>query len=85
MPDAVFLAEHPAAHPEARSATVDLVASVLEREMWKRWPDGREDAWRTVHAPITGSTAWGMGVQTERIPYQIKAFDRMAVHHRDVR
>lgn len=43
MPDDRFLAEHRAAHDEPRSATVDLVAAVLEREWWRRWPEGRGD------------------------------------------
>lgn len=44
MPDATMLAEHRAAHDEARSGSGDLVAAVLEREYWRRWPEGREDA-----------------------------------------
>lgn len=43
MPDAEFLAAHQAAHDEPRSATVDIVAAVLEREWWRRWPEGRSD------------------------------------------
>ncbi|MER9309795.1 hypothetical protein NKI51_10795 [Mesorhizobium australicum] len=43
MPDDRFLAEHQAAHDEPRSASVDMVAAVLEREMWKRWPEGRDE------------------------------------------
>jgi hypothetical protein len=44
MDDVVFLTEHQRAHDEPRSATVDIVAAVLEREYWKRWPEGRSDA-----------------------------------------
>jgi hypothetical protein len=42
MPEAAFLAEHAAAHDGPRSASVDMVAAVLEREWWRRWPEGRE-------------------------------------------
>ncbi|RAZ90153.1 hypothetical protein DPM33_15100 [Mesorhizobium hawassense] len=43
MPEAAFLAEHQAAHDAPRTPAGDLVASVLEREWWRRWPEGRED------------------------------------------
>lgn len=43
MPEATFLAEHQAAHDAPRSASVDMVASVLEREWWRRWPCGRDE------------------------------------------
>ena len=36
MRDDVFLAAHAAAHEQARSAVVDIVAAVLEREHWRR-------------------------------------------------
>jgi hypothetical protein len=42
MADDRFLAEHQAAHDAPRSATVDVVAAVLEREWWRRWPEGRD-------------------------------------------
>ena len=42
MPEPQFLAEHQAAHDAPRSASVDAVAAVLEREWWRRFPDGRE-------------------------------------------
>lgn len=42
MPDDRFLAEHEAAHGAPRSPSVDLTAAVLEREWWRRFPDGRE-------------------------------------------
>lgn len=44
MPEDRFLAEHQAAHEEPRAAAVDIVAGVLEREWWRRWPEGRHDA-----------------------------------------
>ncbi|MER8846915.1 hypothetical protein [Mesorhizobium australicum] len=43
MPEHVFLAEHQAAHDEPRSPSVDLTAAVLEREWWRRWPEGRDE------------------------------------------
>ncbi|MER9403689.1 hypothetical protein NKI36_06455 [Mesorhizobium caraganae] len=43
MPEAAFLAEHQAAHDEPRSASVDAAAAVLEREYWRRWPEGRDE------------------------------------------
>ncbi|TIT10813.1 MAG: hypothetical protein E5W74_15175 [Mesorhizobium sp.] len=43
MPEAAFLAEHAAAHDAPRTPAGDLVASVLEREWWKRWPEGRSE------------------------------------------
>lgn len=43
MDEARFLAEHQAAHDAPRSASVDMVATVLEREWWRRWPEGREE------------------------------------------
>lgn len=42
MPESTFLAEHQAAHDAPRSPSVDMVATVLEREWWRRFPDGRE-------------------------------------------
>lgn len=36
-----FLIEHAAAHAAPRTPAADLVASVLEREWWHRWPVGR--------------------------------------------
>ncbi|MGY2995853.1 hypothetical protein [Mesorhizobium sp. URHB0026] len=42
MPDATFLAEHQAAHDAPRSPSVDMVATVLEREWWRRYPEGRD-------------------------------------------
>lgn len=41
MDDATFLAAHRQIHAEPRSATIDIVAAVLERELWRRWPEGR--------------------------------------------
>ncbi|TSE07589.1 hypothetical protein C1D09_018835 [Mesorhizobium intechi] len=38
-----FLAEHQAAHGAPRTPAGDLVAAALEREYWKRWPEGRDD------------------------------------------
>ncbi|MEO3385110.1 hypothetical protein [Mesorhizobium sp. CAU 1741] len=43
MPAGDFIDQHTAVHAETRSPTIDLVASVLEREFWRRWPEGRED------------------------------------------
>ena len=43
MPEPQFLAEHQAAHDAPRTPAGDLVAAALEREYWKRWPDGRAD------------------------------------------
>lgn len=43
MPDDRFLAEHQAAHDEPRLPSVDMVAAVLEREWWCRWPEGRTE------------------------------------------
>ncbi|SFP98252.1 hypothetical protein SAMN03159463_05309 [Mesorhizobium sp. NFR06] len=43
MDEAQFLQEHQAAHNAPRSASVDAVAAVLEREYWKRWPEGRAE------------------------------------------
>jgi hypothetical protein len=43
MPDVEFIDEHARIHAEPRSQTGDLVAAVLERELWRRWPEGRED------------------------------------------
>ncbi|MER9298760.1 hypothetical protein NKI38_20030 [Mesorhizobium sp. M0621] len=43
MPDDRFLAEHLAAHNEPRSPSVDMVATVLEREWWRRFPEGRDE------------------------------------------
>ncbi|PBB20562.1 hypothetical protein [Mesorhizobium sp. WSM4313] len=43
MPDVRFLAEHQSAHDAPRSPAGDLVASVLEREWWRRWPEGRDE------------------------------------------
>ncbi|UCI17022.1 hypothetical protein FJ970_17980 [Mesorhizobium sp. B2-1-8] len=43
MPDDRFLAEHQAAHDATRSPSGDLVAATLEREYWRRFPEGRED------------------------------------------
>lgn len=42
MPEERFLAEHQAAHDAPRSPSGDLVSAVLEREWWRRYPDGRE-------------------------------------------
>ncbi|RUT88133.1 MULTISPECIES: hypothetical protein [unclassified Mesorhizobium] len=42
MPEPVFLAEHQAAHDAPRSQSGDMVATVLEREWWRRFPEGRE-------------------------------------------
>jgi hypothetical protein len=42
MDGARFLAEHQGAHDAPRSPSVDMVAAVLEREWWKRWPEGRD-------------------------------------------
>jgi hypothetical protein len=42
MPEQTFLAEHQAAHDAPRSPSVDLAASVLEREWRRRWPEGRD-------------------------------------------
>jgi hypothetical protein len=44
MDERTFLVEHQAALDEPRSGPGDLVAAVLEREYWRRWPDGRDDA-----------------------------------------
>jgi hypothetical protein len=43
MPDDRFLAEHQAAHDAPRSPSIDMVAAVLERELWRRWPEGRDE------------------------------------------
>lgn len=43
MPDVEFLDQHAAIHAEPRSATIDIVAAVFEREYWRRWPTGRHD------------------------------------------
>jgi len=43
MPEDRFLAEHAAAHDGPRSASIDMVASVLEREWWRRFPEGRDE------------------------------------------
>ncbi|ESW91720.1 hypothetical protein X773_01185 [Mesorhizobium sp. LSJC285A00] len=43
MPDDRFLSEHQAAHDEPRSASVDMVATVFEREWWRRYPGGRDE------------------------------------------
>ncbi|TPK42626.1 MULTISPECIES: hypothetical protein [unclassified Mesorhizobium] len=43
MSDDRFLVEHQAAHDEPRSLAVDMVAAVLEREWWRRWPEGRAE------------------------------------------
>lgn len=43
MPEVEFLDQHTAIHAEPRSATVDIVAAIFEREYWRRWPAGRED------------------------------------------
>jgi hypothetical protein len=43
MPDDRFLAEYQAAHDAPRSASGELVAAVLEREWWRRWPEGRHE------------------------------------------
>lgn len=43
MPETQFLIEHAAAHDAPRTPAGDVVAAVLEREWWKRWPEGRDD------------------------------------------
>lgn len=43
MPDDRFLAEHQAAHDEPHSPSIGMVAAVLEREWWRRWPEGRDE------------------------------------------
>lgn len=43
MPEAKFLVDHQAAHNAPRSASGDMVAAVLEREYWRRWPEGRDE------------------------------------------
>jgi hypothetical protein len=43
MPTQTFLAEHQAAHDAPRSSSVDMVATVLEREWWRRFPEGRDE------------------------------------------
>jgi len=43
MSDISFLSEHAAAHDAGRSPTIDIVAAVLEREWWRRWPEGRDE------------------------------------------
>jgi hypothetical protein len=43
MPEATSLAEHQAARDAPRAASVDMVAAVLEREWWRRWPEGRDE------------------------------------------
>ncbi|WP_120017224.1 hypothetical protein [Mesorhizobium waimense] len=43
MPEERFLAEHQAAHDAPRSPSGDMVATVLEREWWRRWPEGRDE------------------------------------------
>jgi hypothetical protein len=43
MPEGTFLAEHQAAHDAPRSPSVDMVACVLEREWWRRFPEGRDE------------------------------------------
>jgi hypothetical protein len=40
MPDATFLSEHQAVHDEVRTPAIDMVAAVLEREWWRRFPEG---------------------------------------------
>ncbi len=43
MPESTFLAEHRAAHDAPRSPSGDLVSAVLEREWWRRFPEGRDE------------------------------------------
>lgn len=42
MPDVEFVDQHTAIHAEASTPTIDIVAAVLEREYWRRWPEGRD-------------------------------------------